>query len=659
MAFTFECPHCAQSFEAEVELCGSTCNCSNCGGLFLVPEVDLSTLERLDSASFANTEALEMALDATRVQAKKVEEALQEEVKRLNAKNVALENSLTAERSRLEARVGALEGEREAAQKRLEQAETAAKGPAAEAMKLRGELERMSAEKAALEQANAQERSRLEARVGALEEEREAVQKRLEQAETAAKGPAAEAMKLRGELERMSAEKAALEQANAQERSRLEARTAGFASERTANALRADQAEAAVNGLVAEVERLTHERAALDRRVAEERNHLEARLREAEKGREAALLRVENSERQLLELQSKVESLSKKKSSTASPSRERGAEKELREILAQRDLALETLSAQLSSAEERAASLAATSISSTSAALSPSTSSKRPIPLWTALATGVVLGVGLAKIASHSNTAEPSVPPVAHSSVAQASESKLSEETQPASRSGSDASVGNPPSASVSTSATPSGGFSAGMPSRLPEGFLGIKFGTDLVELTGRGQWQETAGKRHRKAELLGASVEAVLTPDDAGRLVMGSYVRMAARQPESLTPFLEWAVNAQDAVSALYGEPSRLHRVEGSAEASEVVRRIASGADFYEATWEREGEDTMMDLSIRVFNERTVVFRLEYRSRELVTAFQERQANAEKASAEQSPTEKPSEKVSEEKTPVSPSSAP
>jgi hypothetical protein len=166
------------------------------------------------------------------------------------------------------------------------------------------------------------------------------------------------------------------------------------------------------------------------------------------------------------------------------------------------------------------------------------------------------------------------------------------------------------------------------MPSQLPDQFLGIRFGTELSEVTGIAQWKETAGKRHRKAELLGSEVEAVLTADVQNRLIMGSYVRVASRQPEALTPFLEWAVNVQDAVSALYGEPIRVHSVEGATEAGEVVRKIAAGEDFYQATWERESEDGMIDLSIRVFNERSVVFRMEYRARKLYTGFVEAQAS-------------------------------
>jgi hypothetical protein len=136
--------------------------------------------------------------------------------------------------------------------------------------------------------------------------------------------------------------------------------------------------------------------------------------------------------------------------------------------------------------------------------------------------------------------------------------------------------------------------------------------------------------------------VEAVLSSDEEGRLIMGSYVRVVPRQASAVAPFLEWAVNSQDAVSALYGEPSRMHQVEGATDATEVVRRITDGEDFYEASWEREGEDTMMDLSIRAFNERSIVFRLEYRSRDLVNAFAQRREAKKETSSEKSAEEAP-----------------
>lgn len=188
----------------------------------------------------------------------------------------------------------------------------------------------------------------------------------------------------------------------------------------------------------------------------------------------------------------------------------------------------------------------------------------------------------------------------------------------------------NPVNPQATTAAGTLAASRVGMPANLPDQFLGIRFGTDLTQVSGIAQWKETAGKRHRKAELLGSEVEAVLTTDAQNRLIMGSYVRVAARQPEALTPFLEWAVNVQDAVSALYGEPIRVHSVEGATDAVEVVRKISAGEDFYQATWEREAEEGMIDLSIRVFNERSVVFRMEYRARQLYSGFVESQSAKE-----------------------------
>ena len=147
----------------------------------------------------------------------------------------------------------------------------------------------------------------------------------------------------------------------------------------------------------------------------------------------------------------------------------------------------------------------------------------------------------------------------------------------------------------------------------------------------------------HRKAELLGAQVEAVLSPDDEGRLIMGSYVRLIGTDPAAVSPFLEWAVNAQDAVSELYGNPSAIHQVEGASAAADVVRKISAGEDYYEALWEREGEDTMLGLSIRLFNNRSVVFRLEYTSRNLAAAFARRKKANQEATPETQP-EKPAQ---------------
>jgi hypothetical protein len=285
---------------------------------------------------------------------------------------------------------------------------------------------------------------------------------------------------------------------------------------------------------------------------------------------------------------------------------------------------------------------------------------KKEVLASLALAVGLVVGVGVSRLVSptesaHAISTEVSSPvkeaPAASTVVAGAAKEpetsarksaggETTAGTATAPPGGNDRAPMPPPSSSASSPAQPASaqvtqagtaGFASGMPSRLPDSFLGLKFGTPVSEIAGRGQWQETEGKYHRKAELLGAQVEAVLSSDDEGRLIMGSYVRIVPRQESAVAPFLEWAVNSQDAVSALYGEPSRLSKVEGATDATEVVRRITAGEDYYEASWERDGEDTMMDLSIRSFSVRSIVFRLEYRSRDLVRAYaQRREANKE-----------------------------
>ena len=117
-----------------------------------------------------------------------------------------------------------------------------------------------------------------------------------------------------------------------------------------------------------------------------------------------------------------------------------------------------------------------------------------------------------------------------------------------------------------------------------------------------------------------------------------GAYVRVCPRSTESLAPFLEWAVGVQDAVDAEYGEPSSVHEVSEADDAASVVERIANGKDFYEATWEREGDNGFIVLSIRIFNERSVVFRLEYLNRQLLSQYTAQQRNAAQAEPGVSP---------------------
>jgi hypothetical protein len=160
----------------------------------------------------------------------------------------------------------------------------------------------------------------------------------------------------------------------------------------------------------------------------------------------------------------------------------------------------------------------------------------------------------------------------------------------------------------------------------LPSHFLGTPFGTAMTEVANLANWTESSGRLRRKATLVGALVEAVLIPDHEKRVMAGAYVRICPRSTESLAPFLEWAVGVQDAIDAEYGEASSVHEVGEADDAAGVVERIASGKDFYEAMWERQSDDGLIVLSIRTFNERSVVFRLEYLNRSMLAAYTEQQ---------------------------------
>lgn len=160
----------------------------------------------------------------------------------------------------------------------------------------------------------------------------------------------------------------------------------------------------------------------------------------------------------------------------------------------------------------------------------------------------------------------------------------------------------------------------------LPSQFLGTPFGTAIADVVNLANWTESSGRFRRKATLVGAPVEAVLIPDHDKRIMAGAYVRICPRSTESLAPFLEWAVGVQDAIDAEYGEPSSVHEVSEAEDAAGVVERIANGKDFYEAMWERQSDDGLIVLSIRAFNERSVVFRLEYLNRAMLAAYTEQQ---------------------------------
>jgi TolA-binding protein len=463
--------------------------------------------------------------------------------------------------------------------------------------------------------------------VAELEVERAAAQKRAEQAEANAKGPAAEAAKLQKELERLGKEKSALESVAASERQRLEGRVAKLEAEASA---------AKASALRVEPDRSSAKTIAPEKITPDERRRFEGKLAELEKGRDSAAAALEEARRESRELRERVEQLSQTKAVQADG--EGNERSELRRLLAQRDEELQKLRARTFFGH----GLEALTEGASAEPPEPARflSRKREIVLGATLVGGVVAGLLFGEILFHSKedgaadaskpalpvsqapaSTTPAAPPVSAGASAGKPPAKSPDGPMPASAE---------PAATVGATPAPAPpAFSAGMPAKLPDSFLGIKFGSPLSDLPGRAQWQETQGNRHRKAELLNASVEAVLSQDDQGRFIMGSYVRVVPRQTEAITPFLEWAVNAQDAVSALYGEPSQIHQIQGASDAAEVVRKIVSAEDYYQATWERDGEDTMMDLSIRVFNERTVVFRLEYRSRELTTAFALKQSQS------------------------------
>jgi hypothetical protein len=144
---------------------------------------------------------------------------------------------------------------------------------------------------------------------------------------------------------------------------------------------------------------------------------------------------------------------------------------------------------------------------------------------------------------------------------------------------------------------------------------------------------------------LVGVEVEAAITADPENRVVKGSYVRVCPRSTEELSPFLEWAVSVQDAISAQYGDPTEVQEIQEAADAAAIVDRIASGKARYIAAWRRDAEDGSILLSIGAMNERSVVFRLDYFSAALIKAFNERQENerlnpVEATEAKPGPTE-------------------
>ena len=112
---------------------------------------------------------------------------------------------------------------------------------------------------------------------------------------------------------------------------------------------------------------------------------------------------------------------------------------------------------------------------------------------------------------------------------------------------------------------------------------------------------------------LLGKEVTCVLTGDSAGRLVSGALVRNSSKG-EELKSFLEWAIGVQEDLTKSWGEPTRVHQLNGVNDLAGVVEKIQSGRDYYEVAWEPAGHVLHVVFRIRAINDRTVGFRLEYR---------------------------------------------
>ena len=477
-----------------------------------------------------------------------------------------------------------------------------------------------------------------------------------ERSAIAALDAAKESERLRAELSGVKAEKWSAERGFAEEHERLLERLRSVEVER--DTIREDarllaRSAAEPDG---ELERLRGELSAAlaassnaERTLGQDRSKLTGRLEILEQAKEAAAERARSLGEELSGLRRQLQLANKnleaqKTEIPPAPGLSPEAEAELRQILARRDLEIQRLASQIRDASQEAAERSPSD--SLLGRMNPKFAFALPVM---ALAIGLLGGAALSRpkgvtaMAPEGALGTPPAQGADSSGIVQGPPNSLpaaapaaggARSVMPTVSSGSAAVTAIPQTTAVAGTLAAN---RAGMPSPLPDQFLGIRFGTELGEVSGISQWKETAGKRHRKAELLGSEVEAVLTTDGQNRLIMGSYVRVASRQAEALTPFLEWAVNVQDAVSALYGEPIRVHSVDGATDAVEVVRKIAAGEDFYQATWEREAEDGMIDLSIRVFNERSVVFRMEYRARQLYVGFVEGQT-AKDAKDEKAP---------------------
>ena len=624
------------------------------------PVKELAKLREDARAAEAKLQTLNGAIAVERKKTAEQLESLRLEIATAEEARKSAERQQTGSAGEVERLSKALDAERALGVAALEKLELARKEKDAAQAELeeRSRLARVAVEEAnrrhADEVAGLQETlSKGRARVRELEVERE-------RAALVASDASKEMERLRAELAGVKAEKWSAERGFAEEHQRLleqlqcaEAERDTLREEARLLARAAAEPDGELERLRSELSAALSAGAGAEKALVVERNKVAERQRVLEQATAAAEERTKALLEEMaglrLQLQQAETTTHQQKASEGAPSGlSAEAEAELRQVLAGRDQEIQRLAGQIRSLSQNPGGDAQTDSL-------PGWISARAAVLLSVLVLGIGLFGGVAL--SRQRSANPPIvslaeePSPGRDSSGTPQGLAVVQSPPPLSAVGGDsapvpsASVEQPVSQTPVQGVVAGGSFGssrAGMPAHLPDQFLGIRFGTDLSLVPGIAQWKETAGKRHRKAELLGSEVEAVLTADGQNRLIMGSYVRVASRQAESLTPFLEWAVNVQDAVSALYGEPIRVHSVDGAVDAVEVVRKIAAGEDYYQASWERENEEGMIDLSIRVFNERSVVFRMEYRARQYYAAFMEGQAarEAPKESAKESAKE-------------------
>jgi hypothetical protein len=641
----------------------------------------LSDSEKDLETSVAGTAKLRGELEEARAQGRRWAEELENErrkfVEQAASGREALEKALADLRNTSELG-SAREGELKRAQeelaaergisasnrKRLEESERS-RDASQQALEREMERSRSALEDAA--RAHAVELAQLRAASAAIEKELRENKVDLERSAASAGEAVRELERLKKELAGVKAEKWSAERGFAEEHTRLldslrslECERDSLREEARLNARAAEETDGEPEKLRRELSEALATHADLKRSLEAERSRSEGRLVSLERAKVEAESRVQSLLGETVALRSELEQARKVQGVEVTPAQglDPEAEAELRRVLARRDLEIQRLTDELRDAARNTAGellevpslnrlrggmALALAVVALSVGLLVGTFIPRaepeasPLGKTEAAATDAnrnnsrlvaMDAKGGASLKAAPNPAGTPTPPVT-SAPPSPSENAVQGGSSQTTPQQSGAVAAQPPNALTGTIAA----SRAGMPSNLPDQFLGIRFGTDLAQVSGIAQWKETAGKRHRKAELLGSEVEAVLTADTQNRLIMGSYVRVAPRQPEALSPFLEWAVNVQDAVSALYGEPVRVHSVDGATDAVEVVRKISAGEDYYQASWERDAEDGVIDLSIRVFNERSVVFRMEYRARQLYTGFMEAQAAAKEAS--------------------------